>query len=94
MATIWGPSLTLRVSISEERRRFLQTVGLAAATAAARGWRCVAAGEEPADSLATVREKTLRFIESLRVADGPYGRYRYAAGIASSRRCTVRPMRP
>jgi hypothetical protein len=30
--------------------------------------------------MSAVREKTLRFIESMRVADGAYGRYRYAAG--------------
>ncbi|NLX98036.1 MAG: hypothetical protein GXY83_17885 [Rhodopirellula sp.] len=60
------------------RRRLLQT-GIATASAICAG-RFVRAGESTPPSMDDVREKTLRFVESMRVTDGPYGRYRYAAG--------------
>ena len=60
------------------RRQFLQ-VG-AATTAAACLARFAGGEESPQRSVNVVREKTLRFIESMRLAEGVYGRYRYAAG--------------
>jgi hypothetical protein len=60
------------------RREFLQA---GAATAAALGLgRIAGADESPQRSANEVREKTLRFIEAMRLTDGAYGRYRYAAG--------------
>jgi hypothetical protein len=60
------------------RRQFLQA---GAATTAAVCLARFAGGEEsPQRSVNEVREKTLRFIESMRLAEGVYGRYRYAAG--------------
>jgi len=60
------------------RRRFLHA---GAATAAIACFARLAGGKEsPQRSVNEVRERTLRFIESMRLADGAYGRYRYAAG--------------
>lgn len=60
------------------RRQVLQA-GTAAVAATCFG-RLAGAEESPQGLISTVREKTLRFIKAMRVADGPYGRYRYAAG--------------
>ncbi len=60
------------------RRQFLHEG--AATTAAVCLGRFADGEESPRRSMNEVRETTLRFIESMRLADGAYGRYRYAAG--------------
>jgi hypothetical protein len=60
------------------RRQFLQT-GAATTVIACRA-RLAGGEESPQRSVNKVRENTLRFIESMRLADGAYGRYRCAAG--------------
>jgi hypothetical protein len=60
------------------RRQFLQTGAATAAVTCLR--RFAGAAEPPQRSVNEVREQTLRFIESMRLTDGAYGRYRYAAG--------------
>lgn len=60
------------------RRQILQN-GAATAAAICLG-RFAGAGESPQRSMNEVRERTLRFIQTMRVANGPYGPYRYAAG--------------
>ncbi|MEZ6049574.1 MAG: hypothetical protein R3C11_29140 [Planctomycetaceae bacterium] len=57
------------------RRRFLQIgTGLSAATLLGE----YSFADETAPDMSNVRRRTLSFIESMRITDGPYGQYRYS----------------
>lgn len=77
---IVSPSETSNAILS--RRQFIVASG---ALSAAATLHCVSLAADsgatpPEVRVSDVRDKTLRFIESMRVTDGPYGRYHYAAG--------------
>jgi hypothetical protein len=67
--------------IDPQRRRFLQGVvggGIVALPAlySANGFAF-----ESLVSIESIRQKTLAFIESMRITDGPFGRYRYSSDV-------------
>lgn len=66
------------------RRSFLgQSLLTAGSIVSSTAWLKPAEADEPAaNRLDDVRAKTLRFISSMRFADRPYGRFRYAAGMS------------
>ena len=61
------------------RRDFLQGMAVGALAALIPGRFAHAQDEPKRHNIAQIRGKTLRYIETMRFADRPYGRYRYAA---------------
>lgn len=64
------------------RRRFLSGALAAAVAALVTPDGARADTEAARASFEDIRKRTLQYIERMRVGDGPYGRYRYATGMA------------
>lgn len=64
------------------RRVFLRRAVAGALAGTWLGSRDRAAEPAAEPSLDAIRARTLDYIERMRVADGPYGRYRYSAGVS------------
>jgi prenyltransferase beta subunit len=62
-----------------KRRRFLQQIGAGSVVAVTLPVVAHANSAEASSSIELIRKKTLSYIDSMRLADGPFGRFRYSA---------------
>lgn len=63
------------------RRRFLQQLVAGSVATAALPVIAWVESVEQAGSTEPIRTKTLSYINSMRLTDGPYGRFRYSADV-------------
>jgi len=71
-----------RKRFKRPRRLFLQQMGLAGLALAALPEGAWGEENDAAEVMQRIRSRTLEYIESMRLGDGPYGRYRYSADVS------------